>query len=113
MSQPAKLALKANAAPVVRRGLNRVVRCAALRAGIVMVIRVVTKAMVEPASDGIDQPRAIDLVNAICNGLFRVRGTVAELAPAFVVDYLYCLCGWGQSFYLVQRAAECGPKFVS
>lgn len=87
MANTTKLALEANTFLVVWRGVDRVVGCSALRARVVVIIRVITSAVVIPARGGIYQPRPVDLLDALGDGNLGVRGCI-ELAPALIVDDL-------------------------
>ena len=87
MANAAELALDADPVAVIWRRLDRVERCAALRAGVLVVVGEVARAVVVPARCRVDQPAAVDGPDALGDGVLGVRGC-PDLAPAFVVDDL-------------------------
>lgn len=87
VAQSGKLALEPDPSAIVGRRIDRIPRGAALRAGVVVVVRVVPGAMVKPARRGIDKPCAVQLADALCQSDLGVR-LRDQLSPAFVVDNL-------------------------
>lgn len=84
VAKAAELALEPDPARVIRRRVDGVVRRAALRTGVVMVVRKVACAMVPPARCRVDQPRPVQGLDTLREGNLWVWWR-EQLAPAFVV----------------------------
>lgn len=86
VTDSAELALDSNTLMVVRSRLERVERCSALWAGIMVIIMPVAIAMVDPAGSSVDQSSWIQLLNTLCKILLGV--IIRNLRPSFIVNYL-------------------------
>ncbi|KAI6804565.1 hypothetical protein KC361_g8 [Hortaea werneckii] len=85
--RPAELALEADAAGIVGARGRGVEGGPALWVRVVVVVVEVARPVVVPPGHGVDETRGIQLTHAVREAEFGVR-RFAELAPAFVVDYV-------------------------